>query len=273
MALGVVGSRARRQADSHSGALRVHLTGAISLEAGDRVLAEPSLPGPLGRHLFAFLAAEHRRAISHDELASEIWHGAPPPAWASSLKALVSRTRSALVAAGFDGAMLAGAPGVYRLKLPPDAWVDIDAAKAAAHAAETHLRAGELQSAGQQAFVAKLITERPLFAGIAGPWAESRRAQLSDVRIRALQCSTRVELALGSFARAVHDARRAVELAPLREASWWLLMDAHAAAGDVASAIDAYERCRSKLDDELGIPPSATTRERHVALLAAMQDA
>jgi DNA-binding SARP family transcriptional activator len=48
-------------------------------------------------------------------------------------------------------------------------------------------------------------------------------------------------------------------------------MDAHAAAGDLASAIAAYERCRTTLDDSLGITPSAATRERHAKLLGPGQ--
>ncbi len=44
-------------------------------------------------------------------------------------------------------------------------------------------------------------------------------------------------------------------------------MDAHAASGDVASALAAYERCRLALSETLGVAPSATTRERHSELL------
>jgi DNA-binding SARP family transcriptional activator len=67
---------------------------------------------------------------------------------------------------------------------------------------------------------------------------------------------------------AVRDAQRAVNADPLRESSWWLLMDAHAGTGDLASAIAAYERCRAILDEELGIGPSPATRGRHAAILA-----
>ncbi len=253
--------------------LRVYLTGTIALEGGGRILPEQRLPGPLGRHLFAFLAAEHRRAVGHDEIALEIWYGTPPPSWATSLKALVSRTRSAAAAAGFHGAILAGAPGVYRFRLPSDGWVDVDAARSATHAAEALLRQGDSEAASQEAFVAKLITDRPLMAGIRGAWADGLRAQLAEFRVRALHCSARSELARGSFANAVWNAQRAVDVAPLREASWWLLMDAHAAAGDRAAALEAYERCRTRLDDELGIPPSAATRQRHAALLDCIADA
>jgi DNA-binding SARP family transcriptional activator len=241
----------------------------MCLEADDQVVGERQLPGPLGRHLLAMLAAEHTRAIGHDELADEIWHGVPPPAWAASLKALVSRIRTVLTAAGLDGgSLIAGAPGSYRFVLPPGGWVDVDAAKSATHEAEGKLANNDLGHSAQELFVAKLITERPLLPGMTGLWVERRRVDFDELKIRALQCSARVNLAGGSFAAAVRDAQRAVAADPLREASWWLLMDAHAGTGDLASAIAAYERCRSTLDQELGIPPSPATRERHAAILA-----
>ena len=72
----------------------------------------------------------------------------------------------------------------------------------------------------------------------------------------------------GAPGRAVRDAQLALELAPLREPTWRLLMDAHAAAGDTASALDAFARCQLVLRDALGVGPSPVTRERHSALLA-----
>ena len=52
-----------------------------------------------------------------------------------------------------------------------------------------------------------------------------------------LECSARTHIATGAAARAVRDAELVVDAAPLREPSWRLLMDAHAAAGDTASAL------------------------------------
>lgn len=255
--------------DRGATALRVYLAGEILVEAGQRLVQERQLPGPLGRHLLALLAAEHGRAIGHDEIAEEIWNGTPPAAWRSSLKALVSRTRATLMTAGLPGAsLLAGAPGVYRFCLPADGWVDLNAARSATHAAETKLSRGDLTGAAQDVFVAKMITARPLLAGATGSWLDARRAWLSELRLRAVQCSTRIDLARGAFGEAAREAQRAVELSPLQEPNWWLLLDAYAAAGDLASAVDAYERCRGTLFDALGITPSPATRERHAALLA-----
>jgi DNA-binding SARP family transcriptional activator len=252
--------------------LRVYVAGQVCVEAGNRLLRERELPGPQGRHLLAFLAAEHSRAVGTDEIADELWDGAPPAAWATSLKALVSRVRAALTAAGLDGrALLVGSPGIYRFRVPTDGWVDLDAARSATHAAEAHLAAGRLRDASGEAFVARLITARPMLPGRTGPWLERIRRDLADVRVRCLECSARVRLRRGIAAQAARDARLAVEVAPLREPSWRLLMDAHAAAGDVASALDAYERCRAALTEALGVGPSTITRERHAELLAEVE--
>jgi DNA-binding SARP family transcriptional activator len=89
-----------------------------------------------------------------------------------------------------------------------------------------------------------------------GQWVERRRADFADLRIRTLQCSASVNLAISSFRAGARDAQRAVDADPLRESSWWLLMNAHAGTGDLASAIAAYERCRSTLARELGSTPS-----------------
>jgi len=249
--------------------VRVYLAGDIAIEANDRVLPGSALPGPQARHLLALLAGEHGRGVGHDEIVDELWGACPPPAWPASLKALVSRIRTAFAAVGLDGSkLLSGAPGVYRLRLPASAWVDLDAAAAAAHAAEALLAAGRFEAALREAFVARLITSRPLLPGQTGPWLERSRRRLGDLRIRSLECSARARIATGATAQAVRDAQLATEVAPLREPAWRLLMDAHAAAGDTASALHAFARCQATLREELGVGPSAATRDRHSALLA-----
>lgn len=255
--------------DPAAASIRVYLTGELCLEAGERLLHERLLPGPQGRHLLAFLAAEHHRPVGRDELADELWHGAPPRSWAVSVKALVSRLRTTLTAAGFDGAgLLAGGPGVYRFRLPERAWLDVDAARRAAHDAETLLAHRELADAVRAAFVTRLITARPLLPGQTGLWLDQCRRRLAELRLRALECSARAHLARGAPAPAIRDAQLALELAPLREPTWRLLMDAHEAAGDTASALAAFARCQVALRETLGVGPSRATRERHSALLA-----
>ena len=262
-------SRLQSGCDEIGRPLRIYLAGEVCIETSHSLLHERQLAGPQGRHLLALLAAEHHRPVGHDEIVEELWGTEPPDAWRQSLKALASRTRAALRAAGLDGpALLVGAPAVYRLRLPEDAWIDIEAAVSAVHAAETSLRNGDPAAAVREAFVARLISVRRLLPGRDGPWVESRRRALADVRVRALECAARARIALGAPAQAIHDLRLVLEIEPLREPTWRLLMDAHAASGDVASALAAYENCRGTLRETLGVAPSAATRAHHEALLA-----
>lgn len=60
---------------------------------------------------------------------------------------------------------------------------------------------------------------------------------------------------------------------PYRESGHRLLMRALVQAGNSAEALLAYEQLRQVLRSELGIAPSAPTRELHAALLRAGADA
>ena len=164
--------------------------------------------------------------------------------------------------------MIVGAPGVYRFRLPDDGWVDLDAARSAIHNAETLLTAGDPAGAMREAFVCRLISARPVLPGRTGPWIERCRTQLADLRLRSLECSARAHLVSGEPAKAVRDAQLALEVSPLREPGWRLLMDAYTAGCDIASALDAFARCQQTLRDALGVGPSAATREPHAAILA-----
>ncbi len=241
--------------------LRVYLTGGLCLESGEHLLAESSLPGPQGRHLLGFLAAEHARPLSRDELADELWPGNLPPAWEGSLKSLVSKVRAALARAGLPGAeLIRNAFGAYQFRLPNDGWVDVDAAVLGLHLAEAALAAGDLDRAAGHAFVARLITARPFLPGVEGAWTQGWRSRLQDLRIRALECMAEVQFQQGQTSAALRGAELVLELDELRESAWRILMRAHAADGNLGTAMRAYERCRQTLHEQVGTAPSPHTR-------------
>jgi DNA-binding SARP family transcriptional activator len=68
-------------------------------------------------------------------------------------------------------------------------------------------------------------------------------------------------------AYAVKHAKEAVALEPFRETSYQLLMRAHTAVGNRAEALRVYERCRSFLAEELGVPPSPQTEAVYLEIL------
>jgi SARP family transcriptional regulator, regulator of embCAB operon len=248
--------------------MRVYLTGSLCLEAGEHLLAEEALPGPQGRHLLGFLAAEHARPLSREELASEIWPASLPPAWESSLKAIISKVRAALSRAGLPGTeLIRNAFGAYQFRLPPHGWVDLDAIVLAVHLAEASLTGGDLDGAAGHAFVARLITARPFLPGVEGTWADEWRRKLQQLRIRAIECMGEVQLQRGQASAAIQSAELVLGLDELRESGWRLLMRAHAAAGNAGTALRAFERCRLTLREYLGTVPSPSTRAAHSELL------
>jgi hypothetical protein len=59
--------------------LRIYLTGRVLVEDDGKILLdERRLMGRQGRLMFGYLAYEHLRAVSRDELAEELWLGTAP---------------------------------------------------------------------------------------------------------------------------------------------------------------------------------------------------
>ncbi|HEX6231314.1 MAG TPA: bacterial transcriptional activator domain-containing protein [Actinomycetota bacterium] len=248
--------------------LRIHLAGSMCLLRGEVLVPESRLPGRQGRLAFAMLAAERERPLSTEELADELWNGDPPRAWEVALRAIASKLRGVLGEVGLEGrGALAHAFGSYQLQLPPDTWVDLEAAADAVHRAESALRAGGRSDAMGWSLVANAIARRGFLSGEAGPWASRRRRELQDVRVRALECRARVQLDEGSPAAAIPDLELVLDLEPFRETAHRLLMRAHVEAGNPAEALRAFERCRTRLADELGVDPSPETLALHLDIL------
>lgn len=251
--------------------VRVYLAGSICLSAGDALLTERSLPGRQGRLLFAMLAAERERAWSKEELAYALWPEEPPAAWDVAVRSLVSKIRAALAEVGLDGTKsLAQAFGCYQLRLPEDAWVDLEASADAVHRAESALREGDVETANGWALVANAIARRPFLSGEEGAWASRRRAWLQDVRLRALECRSSCALTRGLYALAAGDAEIVLELEPFRESAFRLLMRARVGEGNPGEALRQYERCRTLLAEELGAAPSDETEALHLQILRSV---
>ena len=251
--------------------LRIYLAGRVCIESGATLLGPLDFPGRQGRMAFAMLVLERGRPISRDELAETLWRGDRAPAWESSLHAILSKLRTLLTRAGLDGgSVLISEGGCYELRLPSDSWVDIEAAADAIHQAESALRRDDPRGAYGPSAVAHHIARRPLLPGEDAPWLDARRTRLRSVLVRALECRAQVFLWNGEHTLAIEAARDAVEAEPFRETGHQLLMRAHAAAGNTAEALRAYERCRRLVADELGVDPSPATRTVYEQILASV---
>ena len=113
------------------------------------------------------------------------------------------------------------------------------------------------------------IANRGLLPGAQAAWLEPRRRELEDTRLQALEVIGRAGLRLGGaqLGSVERAARSLIESEPYRESGYVLLMDAYAAAGNVAEGLRVFERLRTLLREELGTSPSPDAIAAHERLL------
>jgi DNA-binding SARP family transcriptional activator len=241
---------------------RLQLCGNVVLRLDGRRV-EGELPGRLGRLLVVHLAVNRRRLVPRDELLDALWPGEAPAAVDSSLAALLSKARRVV---GPD--RIEGRAGL-RLVLPPDAWVDLEAAEEGIHRAESAAARGDWAGVYGPGRVTQHVARRGFLPGEEAPWAEAVRRRVEEIHVRSLELVGAACLEIGGseINTAERCARGLVELAPYRESGYRLLMRVHASRGNLAESLLVYESLRRRLREDLGTAPSAETQALHTALL------
>ncbi|MCA2226627.1 BTAD domain-containing putative transcriptional regulator [Nonomuraea aurantiaca] len=223
------------------------LLGPFEMRADDGRPIE--IPGTRLRALLARLALEAGRVVPVEVLTAAVWGEEPPAGSANALQALVSRTRRLVGAAAIESL-----PPGYRLAIEPEQ-VDVTCFE-------------RLASAGDLAALraAESLWRGPALAEFAGlPFAANEGVRLAELRLSAAEA--RLELELAEGADVLGELRPLAAAHPLRERLQGLLMRALYAAGRQADALEAYERTRRTLAEELGVDPSAKLAEVHLGLL------
>ena len=247
---------------------RVHLCGRLGVElAGVRV--EDQLRGKQGRQLFAFLVVNRNRPVARDELLDAVWPFSAPSNAGAALSTLLSHLRRALGPEAIQGR------SEVQLTLPPDAWIDVEAAAEAIGRAEAALAREEWSAAWSPAQVALAIAERGFLPGHDAPWIDVRRRDLDELLLETLECVATLGVRLGGseLTAAERSARRLIELAPTRESGHVALMEIQEARGNAAEGLRIYEDLRQLLRDELGTAPGAHAQQVHMRLLEASDEA
>lgn len=248
--------------------IRFGLLGPLEAWQGARSL---DLGPPKRRLLLARLLVEGGRPVSVDHLCRDLWPADRRPLGAvSSVHAHISRLRTVLEprrATNEPATLLVRRTGGYVLEAPRDA---LDSA-----VFETSVnRAKELQNAGRTVDARQKIEQAlKLWRGPAlreaadHEFAAAEIARLEASRQLAEELRVTILLDQGEAERAVGLAEGLIVSAPLREASWALLMRALYATGRSAEALHQYERFRIVLAEDLGIDPGPELRDLHLAIL------
>ena len=242
---------------------RIQICGALTVERDGQRL-DARLPGRQGRLLFVFLVVNRHRQVSRDELAEALWREPDPAAVDARLNPLLSKLRKVFGADAVSGR------SALRLSLP-DAWVDLEAASAAIHRAESAVAQQDWLRAWGPALTALFVAERGFVPGEDAPWIDEVRHQLTELRLRALECYAAAALGIGGteLAAAVRAGRQLTRLAPLRESGYRYLMHSLAAQGNLAEALGVYGQLCESLRDQLGVSPSPATRQLYERLIAS----
>ena len=247
---------------AQTGETRIQLCGRLVVTLGGQWV-EDALPGAKGQLLLAYLVLNRFRRLDRDQLLIAVYGEEATPDHHPRLRVLLSKLRRVI------GPELLAGRSEIELVLPPDAFVDVEAALEALHRAESHVANCEWAEAWGPSGVAYHVASRPLLQGHDRPWLDEWRRRLDDVRLRGLECFAAARLGLGgpTLPQAEECGRRLVELAPYRESGHRILMEALERRGNVAEALRVYDRLRVLLREELGIAPSPAVQSVYRRLL------
>ena len=226
---------------------------------------------PRQQAVLGILAMRANRVISRGELVDAVW-GQDPPAsaeggiytYVAGLRRIIEPNRSLRG----PGRVLVSSGAGYVLHLVPG--------QPDAVSFEQHLgRARQLRKGGDAAGAAAELNSALglwrgiAFAGVPGPFAETERGRLGELRSTAAEEQADVLLSLGRHEEVVPDLTAMVADHPLRERMRGLLMIALYRSGRHAEALRVFEQGRRVLAEELGIDPGADLSRIHHQVLTA----
>ncbi|HSK26384.1 MAG TPA: BTAD domain-containing putative transcriptional regulator [Jiangellales bacterium] len=229
------------------------------------------LPVPAGKEevLLAALVSRVGEMVPATALVEYLWPAGAPRSAAKSLQNYVLRLRRLLEPgrAGSPAVLVTRGSG-YCLAVPPES---VDAVRFArlAELGSRASRDGRYAAAVETLEQALALWRGRAYSGLHSvDFAVADGLRLEELRIDTVETKLAAELELGRTTQAVPTLQALVTDHPLRERSWSLLIQALYRAGRPAEALDAYDRARHVLADELGVEPGAELRDLYARVLA-----
>ena len=230
---------------------------------------EIRIPATRSRVLLTILGLEAGRLISVEELADELWSGAPLLNARNALQANVMRLRRALQSATSQPAsqLLRAVPHGYLLDLSREAvdanrFVDL-AEQGAASVRHDPARAKQLLLDGLRLWRGPALAD-----GGDGLRCRAAAVLLEEYRLSAWEDLISARMALGEHRQVIGDLRQLVERNPLRECHVEQLMVALYRCGRQREALTLFHQTRQRLDAELGVQPGQQLQRRYTEILA-----
>jgi DNA-binding SARP family transcriptional activator/tetratricopeptide (TPR) repeat protein len=224
---------------------------------------------PRQQAVLGILAMRANRVISRGELVDAVW-GQDPPAsaeggiytYVAGLRRVIEPNRSLRG----PGRVLVSSGAGYVLHLVPGQPDAVAFEQDLGRARQTR-KAGDAVGAVSALNSALSLWRGIAFAGVPGPFAETERIRLGELRSAAAEERADVLLALGRHEEVVPDLTAMVADHPLRERMRGLLMVALYRCGRHAEALRVFAEGRRLLAEELGIDPGGDLSRIHQQVL------
>jgi DNA-binding SARP family transcriptional activator len=230
--------------------------------------AAVSLGTPKQRAMLAMLVMNRNRPVSTDSLITAAWEEWPPAEARASLHSYVSNLRRLLSGAGADPkSVLVNAPPGYRLNVA-DTACDIGRFVAEKAAGVHAAAAGRFEEASRHLTAALAEWRGPVLDDLRDfHFVDAFATALTEDKVVAHTAHAEAEIACGRSYAVVGELEALTVEHPYREPLWAQLITAYYLAERQSEALDAYQRLKTTLADDLGIDPGPTVRALHERIL------
>ena len=227
-----------------------------------------SLGTPKQRAVLAVLVMNRNRPVAIDSLITAAWEQWPPPEARASLHSYISHLRKLLGGAGADPrSLLVNAPPGYRLAVA-DTDCDIGRFVIEKAAGVQAAAAGRLEEASRHLSAALAQWRGPVLEDLRDfQFVDAFATALNEDKMVAHTARAEAEIACGRSYAVIGELESLTVDHPYREPLWAQLITAYYLAERQSEALNAYQRLKTTLADDLGIDPGPTVRALHERIL------
>lgn len=214
---------------------QIRLLGGVEVWSGGRRI--DARANPRTRTLLAALALGRGRPLDRAGLAYRLWPESTDAQARTNLRKVVHELRGWLA---------------------DDGWLEVDQHQARLCVERVEVDVERFRAALERGDEQEAVDayRGPLLPGHWEDWVIEERRALEHELTGSLR---RLLQEADDPARRMDTAHRLLELDPVDETAHRALILAHAASGNRASALSAFHRCATVLDEQLGVPPGSET--------------
>jgi DNA-binding SARP family transcriptional activator/tetratricopeptide (TPR) repeat protein len=214
------------------------------------------------RAVLAILLVEPSQAVSIEQLIQRIWDTEPPRSARNIIYGYVNRLKKTLSTCG-DQFRLSRQAGGYLIDVDLEA-VDLHRFRGLVKAARSAGDDAETVTLYRRALA---LWRGNVFEGTSSEWLDTVGQMLELEQLAALHDCHEAELRLGRHTQLLGELHQLAEAHPLDETVASHLMLASYRSGRQATALQCYQRLRSRLAEEFGVDPERRTQELHQRVL------